>query len=184
MPISPLSKVQTLGKTGAIPKDQSKRGKERRSDGQHTSVDNCGCHSCIFKLAIIKNEIIRPDRKFSRRFLESVKNLRINHHTSLTSHPQDCICKMHIEKMNYKMKPTPPKSQQSYPRPDYTSVASSNVSSLRSHYEEKEKKGKRLDPRTGHPPTSQKTTNNLNSSGEKRKESSTSQSSVPVLTSR
>ena len=89
-PISPLSKVQTLGKTGAIPKNQNKgakqMGKERRSDGQHTSADNCGCHSCILKLAIIKNETIRSDRKFSRRFVDSVKKLRISHHISLTSH--------------------------------------------------------------------------------------------------
>ena len=118
--ISSLSQVQALDKSGAIPKEmtQSKRvpkiskERERRTDGQHLSADNCGCHSCIFKLAIIKNEIIRPDRKFSRRFLDQVKKLKIFNHTSLTSHPQDCICKMHIEKISYKTKPTPPKSQQ------------------------------------------------------------------------
>ena len=184
-PISPLSQVQALDKTGAIPKEitQSKRvpkisrERERRTDGQHFSVDNCGCHSCIFRLAIIKNEIIRPDRKFSRRFLDQGKKLKIHHHTSLTSHPQDCICKMHIEKINYKTKSTPPKSQQQ----EHTPVAENKVSNLRSHFEEKEVR--RVDPRTGQPPSL--STVKLNPNGNKKEESSSQKSSsIPVVTSR
>ena len=190
-PISPLSQVQTLDRTGAIPKEKTLcrrapkigKEKERRTDGQHLSADNCGCHSCIFKLAIIKNEIIRPDRKFSKRFLDQVKKLKIHHHTSLTSHPQDCICKMHVEKINTgnKTKVTPPKPQQPHLRREPSPVAENKVSNLRSHFEEKEVK--RIDPRTGHPPLL--STSKPNSGENKEEESSLQHSStIPVLTSR
>ena len=188
-PISPLSQVQTLDKSGAFPKEktQSKRApkisreKEKRTDGQHVSDDNCGCHSCILKLAIIKNEIIRPDRKFSKRFLDQVKKLRIHHHTSLIAHPQDCICKMHVERINSKTKLTPPKPQQPHLRRENSPVAENKVSNLRSHFEEKE--AKRIDPRTGHPPLL--STNKDNSNEHRNEESSSQQrSTIPVLTSR
>ena len=157
------------------------RERERRTDGQHTSVDNCGCHSCILKLAIIKNETIRPDRKFSRRFLDQVKKLKIHHHTSLTSHLQDCICKTHIEKINNKTKSSPPKPQQLYHKQEHSPVAENKVSNLRSRFEEKEVR--RVDPRTGHPPSL--STIKLSPKGNRKEESSSQQSSnIPVLTSR
>ena len=195
--ISPLSRVQILDKPGVTSKEkpQSKKApkisREQRSDGQHIPADNCGCHTCVLKLAIIKNEIIKPDRKFSRRFLDQVKKLKIHLHTSLTSHPKDCICKMHTEKINCKTKPTPPKAQ---PQEERTSVVVNKVSNLRSHFEERDgsekrmdpRTGRRPDPRTGHPPISSREITSFppNSYEDKRKESSTSQSSIPVLTSR
>ena len=78
--ISPLSQVQKLGKvTGARPKekphtkDKQKDVKEQRTDGQHTAADDCGCHICVCRMAIVKNETIGADRKVSKKFMEKVK---------------------------------------------------------------------------------------------------------------
>ena len=189
IPLSPLSQVITLDKTEAASKEKPKwkkspkSCKEQNSDGQHTPADNCGCHNCVSRLAIIKNEPVRPDRKFSHRFLDQVKKLKLHYHTSLTSHPQDCICKIHVEKIN-RPKSTPP--QQPQIRQENPALAPSRVSNLRNQFEGKEEALKRPDPRTGHPPVPPKASTNSSPKSYKQegKESSMSQSSIPVLTSR
>ena len=187
--LSLLSQVITLDKTEAASKEKSKWKKspksciDQNSDGQHTPADNCGCHNCISRLAIIKNEPVRSDRKFSKRFLDQVKKLKLHFHTSLTSHPHDCICKIHVEKIN-KSKSTPP--QQPQIRLENPASAPSRVSNLRNQFEGKEEALKRPDPRTGYPPVTPKVPTNSPKKSHKQEgeESSMSQSSIPVLTSR
>ena len=188
IPLSPLSQVITLDKTEAASKEKTKwkkspkSCKEQNSDGQHTPADNCGCHNCISRLAIIKNEPVRSDRKFSKRFLDQVKKLKLHYHTSLTSHPQDCICKIHVEKIN-KPKSTPPPQPQI--RLENPELAPSRVSNLRNQFEGKEAL-KRPDPRTGHTPVTREAPTNSPPKSHKQEgeESSMPQSSIPVLTSR
>ena len=178
-----LEKPEAASKEKPKWKKSPKSCKEQNSDGQHTPADNCGCHKCISRLAIIKNEPVKPDRKFSQRFLDQVKKLKIHYHTSLTSHPQDCICKIHVEKIN-KPKSTPP--QQPQLRQENQALAPSRVSNLRNQFEGKEAVLKRPDPRTGHPPVTPKIPTNSPPRSYKQEgtESSISRSSIPVLTSR
>ena len=207
--LSPLSQVQVLGKmTGAIPKDKphhkdkQKSTKEQRTDGQHTMADDCGCHDCITKMAIIKNENIGNDRKLSKKFMEKVKKLKIYHNTRITSHPQNCVCKTHLEKINIRStRSISPQSEKSPPgqglfmktktksmdtllplaEQGKTSSSANKVSSLRNRFEGNKENSKRPDPRTGQPPFPPMDANQPPSASDQIEGAA---NSIPVLTSR
>ncbi|MEO1419147.1 MAG: hypothetical protein AAFW00_28090, partial [Bacteroidota bacterium] len=91
-PLSTPPKVTTLDKPkGAKPKKEPK-------DGQHRDIHDCGCHSCIKEMAIVKNEATGPGEQFSTAFLELVKQRTIHYPIKLAFHPQDCMCRQHILK--------------------------------------------------------------------------------------
>ena len=101
-PPSPMSRVQCLDKMqGAVSKGSQSKQKtsQIKSDGQHANKPDCGCHTCISELAVIKNEPKDPDLKFSKQFRNDVRRKKIYNRKSITNHPEGCKCKSHLEKM-------------------------------------------------------------------------------------
>ena len=97
-----MSRVQCLDKMqGAVTKGSQTKKKttQMRTDGQHTNKPDCGCHTCISELAIIKNEPKEPDQKYSKQFKNEVRRRKIYNKRSMTNHPEACKCRSHLEKM-------------------------------------------------------------------------------------
>ena len=90
---SPMSRVTCL--------DTSKQGKvalRKHPDNQHLDKSDCGCHTCIRELAVIKYQPIDRKGAFSHQFKECVGNRQIYSLTDLKLHPESCLCKTHLEK--------------------------------------------------------------------------------------
>ena len=100
-PPSPMSRVQRLDKMqGAVPKNYQTKKKttQMKTDGQHTNKPDCGCHTCITELAVIKNEPKELDQKYSKQFKKDVRRRKIHNKKPMANHPEACKCKSHLEK--------------------------------------------------------------------------------------
>ena len=138
---NPLSQVVTLDeRTGAIEK---KKNTGIEDDGQHKNEENCGCHQCIKKLSIIKQEKIVPGREISTRLREQINKRRLFKHTPLRTHPELCLCRSHLERSHPAPNTPLPKDQ------GFIETIKNQVSNLRSKFEPP---AARIDPRTGVPP--------------------------------
>ena len=69
-----------------------------KSDGQHANKPDCGCHTCLSELAVIKNEP-KELGKYSKQFKNEVRRKKIYSKKPITNHPLVCKCKSHWEKM-------------------------------------------------------------------------------------
>lgn len=140
-PASLLSKVCIIDKsTGAISKGTTipKTGKSSmQDDGQHNNANNCGCHTCITNLSIVKRETLNPNQRISKKFREQINKLKIYKNTPMRSHPTPCVCKTHLEK--YPLQPV-----------GIIESLHRKVSSLRTQFETGD--NQKIDPRTGLPP--------------------------------
>ena len=90
---SPMSRVTRLDSSGWV-----KAASGNYPDNQHARRNDCGCHSCIRELAVVKFQPIDRKRNFSTWFKDRVGNLRIYSPTDPKSHPEACLCKTHLER--------------------------------------------------------------------------------------
>ena len=97
-----MSRVQCLDKMqGAVTKGSQikKKTPQMNPDGQHTNKTDCGCHTCVSELAVIKNEPRESDQKYSKQFKNEVRRKKIYNKKPMANHPEVCKCKSHLEKM-------------------------------------------------------------------------------------
>ena len=134
--------------------------------------------------------------------MDKVKKLRIYYNTKITSHPHDCVCKTHLEKINLratstvspqsknpqqiqghltKMKTKSMDTSLSSTEQGKSSSATNKVASLRNCFEGNKENGKRIDPRTGQPPISSMDAGQPPSTSDQIEGAA---STIPVLTSR
>ena len=88
--LSPLSRVISFDKP------RGAKLKKEPKDGQHKGKHDCGCHSCIKELAIIKNEVLDSGEQISSEFLKLVKERKVYFPTKLAFHPTECMCRQHL----------------------------------------------------------------------------------------
>ena len=90
---SPMSRVTRLDST-----DRAKVAPSGYPDNQHSKDKNCGCHTCVRELAVIKYQPLDPKGSFTAHFKDCVGHLKIQSHTDPESHPVSCLCKTHLER--------------------------------------------------------------------------------------
>ena len=175
---SPLLKVYLLDKTtGAIPKTIPKANKIKKgettgqSDGQHRDVGNCGCHTCVTELAIIRQEPLEEGKRITLKFREQLKKRIIYNHTLLKTHPTPFMCITYMERKSQQHMPIKLDPETNSKKGDHR-----KVSSLRSKFEEKS--APRVDPRTGIPPQKPKST-----SSQQHSETKGERQNISVITS-
>ena len=90
---SPMSRVTRLE-----PSVRAKVAPNGYPDNQHSKNKNCGCHTCVRELAVIKCQPLDPKGSFTAQFKDCVGHLKIQSHTDPDSHPASCLCKTHLER--------------------------------------------------------------------------------------
>ena len=118
---SPMSRVTRLE-----PSSWAKAVSASYPDNQHAKKSDCGCHTCIRELAVIKHQPTDRKGSFSTWFKDRVGSLHIYFQTDPKSHPESCLCKTHLEEewalLNPKNRKAPIPQPTTHKRPGVVST--------------------------------------------------------------